>query len=184
MKPSAKPVRTTIVMALAFGLLFIPTSMGLNLILPWHIALRLTFWMCVAAYAGMLCRWTGSSAPACGFPLTVLLASSFWLRSEIDFLCLLALILAWVRSAVCFKHPVWRSFVAELVVSLGGVALIAFFGPRSPVVWAMGVWMFFLIQSLYFLLTGDLNDADPSDAPVDPFEKARRGAEEILSAGS
>ncbi|MHC1743479.1 MAG: hypothetical protein AB9873_10665 [Syntrophobacteraceae bacterium] len=184
MKRPGKPVRTTIVMGLAFGLLFVPVSTALNLLLPWHGAFRLTLWIFLAAYAGVLCRWAGASLAACGFPLAVLLASSFWLRSDNDFLCFLALILSWVRSGVCFRNPVWRALAAEVVVGLGGTALVVFFAPHSMVAWALGVWMFFLVQSLYFVLIGDLGDAEESEAPVDPFEKARRGAEEILSTGA
>jgi len=43
--------------------------------------------------------------------------------------------------------------------------------------------MFFLVQSLYFVLTGNTGDTDDSETLLDPFEKARRQAEEILSAG-
>ncbi|MHC1728397.1 MAG: hypothetical protein AB9866_20740 [Syntrophobacteraceae bacterium] len=50
--------------------------------------------------------------------------------------------------------------------------------------WALGVWMFFLVQSLYFVLTGNAGDLEEAETVPDPFEKARRQAEEILSAGS
>jgi hypothetical protein len=183
MKRPSKPVRTTIVMGLAFGLLFIPVSTALNLFLPWHWAFRVTLWIFLAAYAAALCRWAGAGLLACGFPLAILLASSFWLRSDHDFLCLLVLILGWVRSGVCFRNPVWKALGAEVLVGLGGAALVAFFAPSSVVVWALGVWTFFLVQCLYFVLTGDLGDAEEIEVPVDPFEKARRGAEDILSAG-
>jgi hypothetical protein len=183
MKRSGKPVRTTIVMGLAFGLLFVPVSTTLNLFLPWSMAFRLTLWIFLAAYAGMLCRWARAGFPACGFPLAILLASSFWLRSDHDFLCLLGLILSWIRSGVCFRNPLWRALGTEVLVVLGGAALVAFFDPRSMMVWALGVWMFLLVQSLYFVLTGDLGDAEEREVPADPFERARRGAEDILSAG-
>jgi hypothetical protein len=183
MKRPGKPVRTTIVMGLAFGLLFVPVTTALNLFLPWQGAFRLTLWIFLAAYSGMLCRWGGAGLPACGFPLAILLASSFWLRSDHDFLCFLALILGWIRSGVCFQNSVWRALGAEILVGLGGAALVAFFAPRSMVAWALGVWMFFLVQSLYFVLTGDLGESEEIQVPVDPFEKARRSAEDILSAG-
>jgi hypothetical protein len=68
-------------------------------------------------------------------------------------------------------------------VGVGGAALVASFFPHSTVAWALGVWMFFLVQSLYFVLTGDMGDGEEEDVVLDPFEKARRQAEEILSGG-
>jgi hypothetical protein len=183
MKQPGKPVRTTIVMGLAFGLLFVPVSTTLNLVFPWLVAFRLTLWLFLAAYSLVLCRWAGAGLLACGFPLAILLASSFWLRSGHDFLLLLVLVLGWVRSGVCFRKSLWKAVGAEVLVGLGGAALVGSFAPHSVVAWALGVWMFFLLQSLYFVLTGDLGDTEESEVALDPFEKARRQAEEILSAG-
>jgi hypothetical protein len=183
MKRPGKTVRTTIVMGLAFGLLFVPVSTALNLFFPWQGAFRLTLWFFLAAYSLVLCRWAGAGPLACGFPLAILLASSFWLRSGHDFLILLVLVLGWVRSGVCFRKSLWKAVGTELLVGLGGAALVGFFAPHSTVVWALGVWMFFLLQSLYFVLTGELDDVEAAEVTLDPFEKARRQAEEILSAG-
>jgi hypothetical protein len=183
MKRSGKPVRTTIVMGLAFGLLFVPFCTTLNLLLPWQGAFRLTLWFFLAAYSLVLCRWAGAGLLACGFPLAILLASSFWLRSGHDFLLLLVLVLGWVRSGVCLRKSLWKALGAEVLVGLGGAALVGSFAPHSMVVWALGVWLFFLVQSLYFVLTGDLGDTEEAEIVLDPFEKARRQAEEILSAG-
>jgi hypothetical protein len=183
MKRSGRPVRTTLVMGLAFGLLFVPVSTTLSVFLPWPGAFRVTLWIFLSVYAAALCLWADAGPLACGFPSAILLASSFWLRSDHDFLVLLVLILGWIRSGVCFRDPAWRALGTEVLVGLGGACLVALFGPHSMVVWALGVWMFFLVQALYFVLMGDLGDAEAIEVPVDPFEKARRGAEDILSAG-
>jgi len=183
MNRPGKPVRTTIVTGLAFGLLFVPVSAALNLFLPWPAAFRLTFWSFVAVYALMLCRWTGAGLAACGFPVAFLLALAFWLRSGYDFLFLSVLVLGWIRSGVCFRKSPWKAIGAEVLVGMGGAALVASFTPHSTAAWALGVWMFFLVQSLYFVLTGNTGDTDDAETLLDPFEKARRQAEEILSAG-
>jgi hypothetical protein len=66
---------------------------------------------------------------------------------------------------------------------MGGAALVTCFFPHSMTALALGVWMFFLVQSLHFVLTGDLGDAEEDDVVLDPFEKAQRQAEEILPTG-
>ncbi|MHC1728423.1 MAG: hypothetical protein AB9866_20880 [Syntrophobacteraceae bacterium] len=184
MNRPGKPVRTTIVLGLAFGLLFVPLSAALNLFFPWPAAFRLTLWSFTAVYSMMLCRWAGASPPACGFPVALLLASAFYLRSGHDFLFLAVLVLAWVRSGVCFRKPLWKAVGAEVLVGMGGAALVACFIPHSTAAWALGVWMFFLVQSLYFVLTGNAGDLEEAETVLDPFEKARRQAEEILAAGN
>lgn len=181
MNRPVKPVRTTIVMGLASGLLFVPVDAALNIILPWPVAFRLTLWSFTAVYSLILCRWAGASPPAFGFPVAILLASAFWLRSGYDFLFLSVLVLGWVRSGVCFRKPLWKAVGAEALVGIGGAALVACFHPHSTAGWALGVWMFFLTQSLYFVLTGYAVDPEEVEVEPDPFEKARRQAEEILS---
>lgn len=183
MNRPGKPVRTTIVMGLAFGILFVPVSAALNLFLPWSTAFRLTVWSFTAAYSLVLCRWAGANILACAFPLAILLASSFWLRFGHDFLFLSVLVLGWIRSGVCFRKSLWKAVGAEVLVGVGGAALVAHFYPNSNAAWALGVWMFFLVQSLYFVLTGDMGDVEEAEVALDPFEKARRQAEQILSAG-
>ena len=183
MKRPGKPVRTTIVMGLAFGLLFVPVSATLDLFLPWSAAFRLTLRLFLAAYSLVLCRWAGAPILGCGFPLAILLASIFWLRSGNDFLILMVLVLGWIRSGVCFRKALWKAVVAEVLVGLGGAALVAFFAPQSLALWALGVWMFFLVQSLYFIISGDIGDMEGNEVTLDPFEKARRQVESILSAG-
>ena len=65
----------------------------------------------------------------------------------------------------------------------GALCGAAFVFKFTAVVPALGVWLFFLLQALYFaffdshssILTGHAN------APADPFEQAHQQAEEILS---
>jgi hypothetical protein len=47
----------------------------------------------------------------------------------------------------------------------------------------MAVWMFFLVQSLYFIVAVDAGNQGEK-VELDPFEKARRQAERILSHGT
>jgi len=66
-------------------------------------------------------------------------------------------------------------------LSLGGGALVALFTPVSEISWALGIWLFFLIQALYFLLFEKTGDKI-ADTEIDLFEKARMEAEKILSS--
>ncbi len=65
------------------------------------------------------------------------------------------------------------------IIVIGGGVLIAYLNPYSTITWALGIWMFFLVQSLYFLLMTNL---EPEEVPfnADPFEEARIRAEGIL----
>jgi len=49
--------------------------------------------------------------------------------------------------------------------------------------WALGVWLFFLIQALYFVLF-EYQSEPQIKIEVDPFEKAKMAAEKILSGGA
>jgi hypothetical protein len=45
---------------------------------------------------------------------------------------------------------------------------------------ALGIWLFFLIQTLYFVIF-EYRQEPTSGLEVDPFERARMAAEQILS---
>jgi hypothetical protein len=47
--------------------------------------------------------------------------------------------------------------------------------------WALGVWMFFLVQALYFVFIEYAGNIEEETAQMDPFEQANRQAETILS---
>ena len=68
---------------------------------------------------------------------------------------------------------------AELFLTLGGAALVAWFTPHSPFAWALGILMFFLVQSLYFVAFED-KDVE-AQVEVDPFETALWKAEKTIT---
>ncbi len=68
------------------------------------------------------------------------------------------------------------------MLTLGGGALIAVFSPRTPLSWALGVWMFFLIQSLYFVFFQFIEAPAAFKIAADPFESARTEAEKIIAS--
>jgi len=45
----------------------------------------------------------------------------------------------------------------------------------------MAIWMFFLVQSLYFVFFREIGEAEQEKVELDPFEQARGQAKKILS---
>jgi hypothetical protein len=167
MKITRRPMLITILYGLLCGISFVPTVMVLSSFLYWSTAFRLAIWLTLAGY----------------FPLLLLLLLVFWGDTNGAFLFLALGVLSWVRSGICFQGGLLKALLAEFTLCLGGGALVAFFTPHSAVTWGLAVWMFFLVQSLYFVFSRDLGEAVEEKVEVDPFELARSQAERILSTG-
>ncbi|SHK81590.1 hypothetical protein SAMN02745216_04132 [Desulfatibacillum alkenivorans DSM 16219] len=172
----------TIWYALACGLAFIPAYFCLNLISGPYWAFRMTLWVFLAGYAWLLRRWSGGKFLTCLFPLFLLLVLAFAGLPQTNFLVAAIVILAWIRSGVCFAGKGARSLAVELGVSAGGALLVNLLAPHSGLTWALAVWLFFLVQSLFFVMGPD----SAAQAWIDPyrpepFEQARQRAERILS---
>ena len=71
-----------------------------------------------------------------------------------------------------------------LLYAAGG-ALIAALPPGSAFGWTLSIWMFFLVQALYFVVFDITTIAaeEKIALEIDPFERASRRAADILSAG-
>lgn len=179
MKTSWRPIRTTLIVGLICGLAFIPLSLGLSVFVNVATAFALILWLYAAVYSVFLCRWGGKRSGSILFPLILLLAAVFFSNSLTAYFAAALLVFSWIRSGICFErslHGLW----AELVIGLGGGALVSFFVNGSGVTWALGIWMFFLIQALYFVFFNVPVASDSKEQNVDPFERSRRMAEEIL----
>lgn len=83
-----------------------------------------------------------------------------------------AAIVSIVRSGVVHRMRPLRAALAEVALGGGGLALAALLADGGLASLALGVWGFFLVQSLYFLIGGVGTRGDESQA-VDPFERAR-----------
>ena len=183
MNIARRPMLATIFFGLACGVTLVPATVSLSYVFSWPTAFRLILWLYLAAYGFLLARWGKVNNASIVFPLAIVFLFAIWGHSATPFLFLALGVLSWIRSGICFKRPFPRMLATELAISLGGGALVAYFAPYSPATWAMGVWMFFLIQSLYFMVVRDVGD-ETVDVSLDPFEEARRRAEEILSTES
>jgi hypothetical protein len=115
------------------------------------VGMNLSIFLCLVAYSAFLAR-TGSRnlrdlfAPL--FLLSAVLAAS---GSVAGFALPAAAGLSWLRSGICFPGPTARWVCAEALTCAGGLALTWLLLPPGPYGWTLGMWMFGLIQALYFL---------------------------------
>ena len=174
-----RPTRNTIVFGIVFGLAFIPLHLLLGYITDWSTAFKIILWTYLAVYGLFLARWGRKSPLSIFFPLLLLLIFVFIVNPNSAFLLLALVIFSWIRSGVCFQHSLPRMLKAELLLSLGGAILVTWFTPYSTFTWALGILMFFLVQSLYFVIFEDRNTIE--QVVSDPFEKAMLKAEKIIT---
>ena len=73
-----------------------------------------------------------------------------------------------------------KGLLVETVVTGVAVALILFFNPHSTPSLAISTWLFFLVQSLYFVFF--YSAAAAGVVAPDRFTRACKQAEEILSS--
>jgi len=183
MKSKTTPIRSTIAWGLIGGLVYIPLSSALSFMVFWPLSIRLSLWILLAGYAVLLSRWASRPLRSIGLPLLLLLLSAFLIESETVFLFAAFVMLSWIRSGICFKRkPLVKRLGAEMGLGLGSGLLLSGAVPGVTLVWALGVWLFFLIQALYFVLFEYQSDPQ-TKIEVDPFEKSKRAAEKILSGG-
>ena len=178
-----KPVRTTLVFGLLSALALVPVLWYQRSYGAWPMALELAIWFDLAVYAVLLCRWSRIRFAAVLFPLSLLLGVALWPRTHAGFMLMALGIFSWIRSGVCFRKTPLRALTAELVTVLGGSLLIALWWPRSTLSWAVALWLFFLVQSLYFFFVPANKAVREISEVSDPFEQARREAERVLESG-
>ncbi|MGD8883098.1 MAG: hypothetical protein PVI82_14475 [Desulfobacterales bacterium] len=183
MKSTAKPIRSTIIWGLISGLLYIPLCIGLSRFMLWPVSFQVSLWMLLAGYGVLLSRWTPKSLRSVSFPLLLLFFAAFFIRSTGAFLFASLVMLSWIRSDICFKEkPFLKRWGAEIGLGLAAGLLVSGAVPAVAITWALGIWLFFLIQALYFVLFDYQGDAEV-EIEADPFEKAKMEAQKIFSNG-
>ena len=176
-----RPIRATIIFGMICGLSFAPVSFALGYITSWSNALCLTVWLFLTGYAFLLIRLSGKSFQVVVFPLMLLFTAIFAVKSVSSFILFALALISWIRSGICFKKPIGIRLIMEILLIFTGVILATAFTPGSPSGWALGVWMYFLVQALYFVLIEPAGTAEEYKTDMDPFEKASRRAEAILA---
>ncbi len=180
MKNRPQPLHATIVFGFLCGLLFIPISLALDLFIEWPQTLFLPIYVFVAVYSGILTRWSPVGIQTIIFPLLMIVMALPWIHSMTLFVILIMGVLSWIRSGLCFPLNVGKQIVAEIFLGLLAGGLLAILNPATLLDWALTVWMFFLVQALYFVF---FETEGMASAPInpDPFEYAREQAENILA---
>jgi len=181
MKPTANPIRTTIVWGVTGGLAYIPLCFALSFVVFWPLSFQLSLSAMLAGYGALLSRWAQQPLRSIFPPLALLFVAAFCLRSTNAFLFTAIGLLSWIRSGICFKNEsILKRLAVEIGLGLGTGLLASGAVPAVDLVWALGVWLFFLIQALYFVLFRGGRERE-AKIEVDPFERAKMAAETILS---
>ncbi len=183
MKSTAKPIRSTIIWGLIGGLLYIPLWVALSRFMLWPVSFQVSLWVLLAGYAVLLSRWAPKSLRSISLPLLLLLLAAFFIRSTSAFLFTSLVMLSWIRSAICFKEKSFlQRYGAEIGLGLATGLLVSGAMPAVNLASALGIWLFFLIQALYFVILDYRRNLE-AEIEVDPFEKAKMAARKILSNG-
>ena len=174
------PVRTTLVFAIISALIVMPLAWALAGFTGWTIAIRLVLWTDLLVYALLLVRWSRRGPVAIFFPMALLLGAALWPGVGIAFIFLGLGVLSWIRSGICFdKRPI-RALAAETITVGGGAGLVALLGPATPATWAVSIWLFGLVQALYFFILPIGEPLGGQRHAEDGFEQAHREAQRVL----
>lgn len=178
---SQHPIRTTLFFGLICGLSLIPFNLTIGYLLPGTKPIYLTLWLSVASYSWLLSRWTKKPILSSGFPLLLLFVMSFLVNSLAAYYILSLVFLSWIRSEICFPTPDGRKLIVESSLCLLGGVPVVVYTPAFAAAWLLDIWMFFLIQALYFTIF-EIKAIEPEDPyQTNLFERAGRQAEAILS---
>lgn len=180
MKSTSPPMAAALIFAAAAALL-VAGALGLPLGLrPRPATLNAAMLLCLAAYAAMLARLSGKPLRAVSAPLLILAALLPVADSVGGFVVPAAAGLAWIRSGVCFPGPLGRRFAAEALTAGAGLFLCAALRPPGPAGWALALWMFFLVQALYFAFVDTAPGSGTEPAGQEPRAALRRRAQALL----
>lgn len=175
-----RAIRTTLFFGLLSGLLVLVAGWlgGLYWMPP--AVFKLAVWADLAVYAALLARWSGTRWLNIAVPLGLALGVAVWPGTQMGFYLLVLGVFAWIRSGICFNKTPLRALTAELITLAGGAAWVALWNPHSSPAWSLAIWLFFLVQALYFFIVPLQTGPEALLAPVDPFDQARNAARRLL----
>lgn len=173
-----RPVRTTIILGGMGALVWFLANWAIGGYWAWPLMAFGIIWLMTASYAMVLVRWSARGLLESVFPLLVLGCIGVMMPRSGMALGLVLIVLSWIRSGVCFPRSPLQSLFRELILCGGGGLVVALWGPSTPIAWVLSIWLFSLVQSLFFVL---FEPATRSSASLpDPFDLARHRIENLL----
>jgi hypothetical protein len=175
-----QPIRTTLILTLIYCLFFFPLKYGMVLVFPFlpDQGNNLIIWLFLSIYCLFLAKWGEKKRTSILFPLSILLIIALTPGNYL-FLSLALLSFAWIRSSICFPEKPHLKIGGELLLTLGGAIMIAVFSPLNDISMVMAIWLYGLVQALYFVLFP--LSSEKHFSTIDPFERARKEAERMLA---
>jgi hypothetical protein len=181
MKMTISPVTAALILAAAVTVEFVVAVTVSSRFLPWTAAVNLAMFLCLCLYGIFLARLSGQALRAIAAPLLILASVLAVAESPAGFVVPATAVLSWVRSGICFQGPIFRRLASETATCPAGLAWAALLHPADLLTgWAMGVWMFFLVQALYFLTIDPGEIRATADTAPDGAAAARIRAAELL----
>jgi hypothetical protein len=180
MKLKNAPVAISVIFAAAAALLVAALTLLPLRAVPRTSAINAAIFLCLAAYAAFLARSNGRSLRALFGPLFMLAAVLAVAGPVTGFVVPAAAGLSWIRSGICFPGSMPRRVCAEALTSAAGLALVWLLQPPGPCGWVLGMWMFGLIQALYFVVVDAEISGQPEPTGRERIEKAHCRADLLL----
>jgi len=180
MKTKLSPAAATVIFAAAAAVLLAAAVFWPQRFVPRTTTLNAGMFLCLAAYAAFLARWSGRALRAVFAPLLILATVAVFAGSVTGFVVPAAAGLSWIRSGICFSGSMPRRVCAEAIACPAGLALVWLLQPPGAYGWALGMWMFGLIQALYFVVVDAEHTGQPEKQGQDRMAKAHRRAGALL----
>lgn len=174
------PVRATIVYGMLSAVSAMPLTGMLAAPLGRMTAFKLTIWAILAGYTLLLARMRSQRPAVLLFPMALLFGIALWPGMHSGFFFILLGVLAWIRSGIFFAHAPFRAAIAETLVLAGGTGLVALLEPAGPLAWTLAIWLFILIQCLYYFIVPMPSIGREQGTRADPFTTACREVQRIL----
>lgn len=174
-----KPIGTTLIYG-AVGSLVTALLLILGAASGALISRNILFMLLLCIYSLFLCRWSKTEFISVLFPLLLLTGVGLF-HQHAGSLIFIFCIFSWIRSGICYSKTPLRAVLAEVVTLVGGFGIALFCWSPSVLMFSLSVWLFFLIQTLYFYIVPELAEENTMvNGRADSFERARRELERLL----
>ncbi|WP_167506077.1 hypothetical protein [Desulfosediminicola flagellatus] len=182
----SKQVRTTLIFGVisALGAALLDSLPVSNM--SWSMVSILYIWGVLVLYSILLCRWSQTALIKVLFPLAlvpVMMVMPIYYTGYFLGIVFILLIFCWIRSGICFTDTPLRSILAEGLIFTIFVLIIGLMIPHTTYGLSIGIWLFFLMQTLYFYLVPACVPSCKKHIREEPFEHAFKEMEKIFSNG-